>query len=250
MSATRFVFAVVLILIWIVTGGYATQANVYLTDYKRDDADLKQAWNLTFAVAFVTWFLIGVAIIIVCIMFFTGAGEAEAAEGEAEAEESELSGNKKNSTLINIFFLVSFILVLVTGFLSMFSAISIRKSPNYSASISKLKTAYNNCIIAASFSLGSVGLLIIGFITQKVIENKRKQAKNPKKTPPKKYSDLKKKQEAEEEQENLLEEEQLHHEEQLREQQQEQRLRSASQQSMRSSIYSSGLSPIMSQTRF
>lgn len=180
MSASRFLFASLLLLIWIVAGGFATQANVFLSGYRDKDPQMKQAYRLTFWVAFITWFLIGVAIIIICVMFFTGAGEAEVAEGEASAEESELSGKNKNSFLTNIFFLVSFILVLITGFLSMFAAVNIKNSANYNSTVSRLRTAYKNCIISASLSLGTVGILIIGYIAYIANKNKKKQLKTKK----------------------------------------------------------------------
>lgn len=191
MSFARFAFASILILIWVITGGFATQANVFLQDYKGSDNQMKQAYWLTFGVAFITWFLIGLAIVIVCVMFFSGAGEAEVAEGgaeageEAEASEAEASEEKegesetgkgqKNSMLINIFFATAFLLVLTTGLLSTFAAAAIAKSPNYKSSISKLKKAYTNCIISAVLSMGSVGFLIIGYIVMKVMKNKKEK---------------------------------------------------------------------------
>jgi hypothetical protein len=57
-------FAAVLILIWIVAGGFVTQANVFLHSHKGDDKNMKDAYWYSFAAAFITWFLVGLFLLV------------------------------------------------------------------------------------------------------------------------------------------------------------------------------------------
>ncbi len=50
MAAGTYLFAFFLIAIWIVSGGFTTDANVYLTAHKGDDHDMKNAWNLLYLI--------------------------------------------------------------------------------------------------------------------------------------------------------------------------------------------------------
>jgi hypothetical protein len=82
----------VLLLIWAVSGGYITSANVKLGSYKKEDKYLNNAYWNTFAAAFVTWTLIGIIILLMILaavgiigLFATGAGEV-AAGGVAAGE--------------------------------------------------------------------------------------------------------------------------------------------------------------------
>lgn len=200
-SFWNFAFGALLVLIWIVAGGYVTQANVFLGPYKNTDADLHRAYWFTFWAAFVTWFLVGIFILLVILsvigvvsLFGSGAGEAgvaaegaEGAEGEAELSRSTRGKNyakspegqeniKTGVSWATIAFLVfALILVGITGVLSALAASSMVKSQNYKPSVEKLKRAYNNCIIAASMCLGAGGLLIIGIITYFIVGLQRKK---------------------------------------------------------------------------
>jgi hypothetical protein len=131
----------------------------------------------------VTWFLIALFILLVILsvlgvvaLFGSGVGEAGvAAEEGSVAEESYTSrylNSQQGQDNINTgiswftigFLFFALILVSITGVLSAIAATDIAASPNYDPSVPNLKTAYNDCIIAASISLGAAGLLIIGSI--------------------------------------------------------------------------------------
>lgn len=202
-SFWNFAFGALLVIIWIISGGFVTQANVFLSPYKNTDADIHRAYWFTFWAAFVTWFLVGIFIILVILsvigvvaLFGSGAGEAgvaaEGADGVTVAKGAELSRSararnyakspegqeniKTGVSLATIAFLVlALILVGITGILSALAASSMVKSTNYNPSIEKLKRAYNNCIIAASMCLGAGGLLIIGIITYFIIGLQRQK---------------------------------------------------------------------------
>lgn len=192
-SFWNFMFGAILVLIWIIAGGYITQANVFLGPYSNTDPDLHLAYRYSFWAAFVTWFLIAIFILLIILsvigvvaLFGSGVGEAGVAAEGAEAAETESTfsqsarnyanspdGQSNITTGISWFtiaFLVfALILVGITGVLSALTATAIARSPNYNPSIPKLKTAYNNSIIAASMCLGAAGLLIIGIITYFII---------------------------------------------------------------------------------
>ena len=200
-SFWNFLFGAVLILIWIIAGGFITQSNVFLHPYRNDDSDMHRAYWFTFWGAFVTWFLIGLFIILIILsvvgviaLFGTGAGEvgavAEGAEGASlaagEAEESYFSrymstpqGQKNTNTGVSwitiVFLFLALLLVGVTGILAAIAATSMIKSSKYNPSVSRLKTAYINCIIAASLCLGAGGLLIIGIIVYFIIGIERQR---------------------------------------------------------------------------
>lgn len=180
-SFWNFLFGVILILLWIVAGGYITQANVFLTSYRDRDEYLHRAYWLTFWGAFVTWTLIGIFIILVILsvlgvvaLFGTGVGEAGAAEG-AEAEEisaengTKLSGEKKVSWFTIAFLVFALILISITGILAAISASSMVKSSHFNFNVDKLKRAYDNCVIAASMCIGAAGVLIIGIIIYLIV---------------------------------------------------------------------------------
>jgi len=203
-SFWNFLFGAILVIVWIISGGFVTQANVFLTSYKDKDSDLSRAYWYSFSAAFITWFLIGVFIILIILsviglvaLFGSGVGEAGAAAEEAEtarvAAEAEFTLSRKGirnyatspqgqSTIttgiswFTIGFLVfALLLVVTTGILSALAASSMTQSHNFDPSDSKLKTAYNDCIIAASLSLGAAGLLIIGIIVYFVVGLERQR---------------------------------------------------------------------------
>lgn len=203
-SFWNFAFGALLVIIWIIAGGFITQSNVFLGPYKNTDNYLHDAYWYSFWAAFVTWTLIGIFIILVILsvigvlaLFGSGVGEAgAAAEGGAAAVEgtevataAELGTSTKTGksskakkgvstgiSWITIGFLAfALILVAITGILSALTASSMVKSPNYDPTISKLKTAYTDAIVAASISLGAGGLLIIGIIVYFIVGEQRKK---------------------------------------------------------------------------
>ena len=198
-SFWNFAFGAILVVIWIIAGGFITKTNVSLSPYKDQDSYLSNAYWYSFWAAFVTWTLIGIFIILVILsvigviaLFGSGVGEAGAvAEGGAvaaeEAETVELTSTKmvksKGKGAISTgvswitigFLLFALVLVAITGVLSALSASSMVKSPNYDSKNSKLKTAYTDAIVAASLCLGAGGLLIIGIIVYLIIGEQRKK---------------------------------------------------------------------------
>lgn len=199
-SFWNFAFGFILVLVWIVSGGYITQANVYLDSYKNRDADFNRAYTFTFWAAFVTWFLVGLFILLVILsvvgvvaLFGSGVGEAGAAAEGAEATEGmELSRSGRAREYLKSpegqntisggvswftigFLIFALILVGTTGILAALAASSMIKSPHYNPSVKKLKTAYTDCVIAASLCLGAGGLLIIGIIVYFIVGFQREK---------------------------------------------------------------------------
>lgn len=198
-SVWIFLLAVILLTIWIITGGYVTQANVYLTPYKKDP-DLSQAYGDTFWAAFITWLIVGIFVLLVILaivgivaLFGTGVGEVGvAAEAGGVAEESSAVSEVQSKPGFNynqykpgartiswtsfIFLLGAIILVGVTGIYAAAAARHIAASSMYNPNNYKMKKAYDNCIKAAVLSLGSVGLLIIvtiGYFIYQYVQRRR-----------------------------------------------------------------------------
>lgn len=208
-SFWNFLFGAILVIIWIIAGGFITQASVYLEPFKDKDSDFNSAYWYTFWGAFVTWFLVGVFIILVILsvvgvvaLFGSGIGEAGlAAEEGAVLEEGAYAEssiyNRARGALrspqgqnlisggiswLTIGFLVfALILIAITGVLAALAAAAMHNSKNFDSNNNKLNTAYNNCIIAASLCLGAGGLLIIGIIIYFIIGEIRQSRINAEK---------------------------------------------------------------------
>jgi hypothetical protein len=216
-SFWNFLFGFILVVIWIVSGGFVTEASVFLTPYKSEDVQLNRAYVFTFWAGFVTWFLVAVFIILVILsvigvvsLFGSGVGEAgiaaEGAEGANVAESSEsrlinkYGGSGNNQQKINygiswftiLFLIFAIILVSVTGILSVLAAYNISKSPKYDPSVYRLKKSYDNCVISSSLCIGAISLLIIGVIVFLILgyERKRKYDEENKKIEQKRQTEL------------------------------------------------------------
>jgi len=191
------IYVILLLIIWIIAGGYVTQANVYLRSYKDLDDNLMKAYSDTYKAAFVTWFIVALVVLLVILavagvitLFATGVGEvaagAEATEA-AEATEEEnaakksLKGNYNLSWVIIIFLIIAIALTSTTGIFAALAAQNISSSSNYNSDVYKLKKSYDNCLIAAVLSLGAVGLLIVGVLTYYIYQSllKNKETKEP-----------------------------------------------------------------------
>ena len=178
------VFAIILLIIWIIAGGFVTQANVFLTKFRKD-SKINQAWWYTFGAAFTTWTLIGIFIILIIlsvvgVVALFGSGVGEAGLAATAATSAAKSGGtaivKGGIPWLTIGFLIfALVLVSLTGFLAVFAANNIRTSPEYKPDIQKIQKAYINCIIAASMCLGAGGILIIGLIIYFFVGLKNKQ---------------------------------------------------------------------------
>lgn len=190
MSFWNILFAVILLIIWIIGGGFITESSVNLTSYKDKDSFLNRAYWSAFWAAFITWTLVIIFIILVILaivgvgaLFGSGAGEAaeagELAESTEGANNSLLRKYSKSSKpsksrqgipwFTILFLVVALVLVGVTGVLAAITANDIRQSPNYSTLDVNLQKAYDSAIIAACLCLGSGGLLIIGIITYFIV---------------------------------------------------------------------------------
>lgn len=172
-------FLILLLVIWIVAGGFITQASIYLTPYKGKDDYLNSAYWFTFWAAFVTWFIVAVVIIII-ILGFVAIGETGGAIVESGQAEQVVSTGKKGASAVLIsFIVVVLLLAIITGILAAIAASDMHKSSNIDLAASKPKTAYTDCIVAASLCLGAIGVIIIGgiiFIIVKVNQsNKQKE---------------------------------------------------------------------------
>lgn len=190
-SFWNFAFGAILIIIWIVAGGFVTQANTYLHHYRNDDKYMHSAYWYTFWAAFVTWTLIGIFILLIILsiigvvaLFGTGVGEAGTAAEAAEVESAETMGKGKKSGKIagktiswfTIAFLIfALFLVATTGILAAIAASDMVKSSSYDNTNRKLTSAYQSCIISASVCLGAVGIIIIGIITYIAIGFQKKK---------------------------------------------------------------------------
>ena len=173
---------VVLIVIWIVAGGYITQANIKIRKFEGNDQFFKKANDYAFWAAFITWFLVTLFVLLMILaiagvvgLFSTGAGEAEVgaeeAEGAEEDEESNLykqysksqnQGGISWSTIIALIFTI--VLVSITGILAALAAEKLKQSSKFTESNADMKIAYDDCVIAAIMCLGTGGLLILSVI--------------------------------------------------------------------------------------
>lgn len=177
-----------LILLWVVTGGYVTQANVYISPYRKKDSQIKLAYDYSYWAAFITWFIVGVFVILIILsvlgiaaLFGSGVGEvgaaAEAGEaGEAGGQFARYGGKLPSLSITTLIFLGGALgLVITTGVLAALAADTLVKSPAYDSSNRKLAKARENLIIAAVASLGTVGVLIAALITYLAVERSRKE---------------------------------------------------------------------------
>ena len=193
MSFWNILFATILLIIWVLSGGFITETSIKLTPYKDRDSFLNRAYWSAFWASFVTWTLVIISIILVILaivgvgaLFGSGAGEAvEAGElvESSNASQALKVTNQGISWVAILFLVVALILVSVTGVLSAIAANDIRQSPNYTVLDANLQKAYDSAIIAACLCLGSGGLLLIGITTYSIIRivhsstNKRVETK-------------------------------------------------------------------------
>ena len=202
MSWLIFTFSALLIVIWIIAGGFITDASVKIHGSKDANDEMHKAYVLSTWAAVITWLLIGlfISLIILAVLgvvtvtgvaYSTGVGEYETvlmtiegvATATSQATKSLAAGTashpvKKGFSWFTIGFLfLALFLVTITGVLSALTASSMVKG-NFTSltdhNVEKLQKAYNDAIIAAVASLASAGLIIIGIITYIVIVNVRK----------------------------------------------------------------------------
>ena len=114
----NFVFAFILIVVWLVAAGYATQSEIYITDIKNGDPNINFAWVSLFVVAFLTWallaiflILIGLSIFGVITLFGSGVGEAAVAESSLFSGAGTKVVKKVGIPWLTIFFLIFALLI-------------------------------------------------------------------------------------------------------------------------------------------
>lgn len=189
----NFVFGIVLLGIWLVSGGFITQTNVFITKYRKDDDQMSKAWTYSFMAAFVTWFLVVLFILLIILaivgvvaLFGTGVGEVGvAAGGAATAAEGLLTSTAKSAVTSGAglswvgigFIVISLTLVVLSGVLSAMTAQQINNSLSFKVNKQnnpKLPKAYSNAIIAACACLGAFGFLLIALAVYIFIGIRRK----------------------------------------------------------------------------
>lgn len=160
--------SIILIVIWIISGGFITQANVFI-QYHRDDDYLKKAYLYSFSASFITWFIVGVFVLIIVLACF----------GVIEVIGSASSFASKSGIAVKVFLICSFILTFVTGILSVLTAIylQISNEKNKSFSIKRLHQAYIDSIISSCMCLVSTILLIISFFLFEYLKHRKKTGK-------------------------------------------------------------------------
>jgi hypothetical protein len=185
MSKWWYIFLIILLLvIWVVSGGYMTQTSILLTNYKNVDNNLSSAYWYAFAVAFITWTLVILAIFGLAGLFFfapeIAVASTEAAEASFTTPQVGMLASQAASTITVLSIIIALILVFVTGILSALTATNIVGSSNYKTSDLNLSKAYNDSIVATALSLVTGILLIIFMVsyfvskhveTSKVAEN-------------------------------------------------------------------------------
>lgn len=203
-----FLFGIILLVLWVISGGFVTQANVLLTPSKNIDDFFKRAYWATFAASFITWFLIAIFLLLVVLsvaLLIFGASEVAAVVGTAEAGFATAATSIGVETItiktitkegakylkdqgvkyiekqhkyvpesgINWFILgfliFALVLVAITGVLSAIAASSMTKSPRFSSQNADMKKAHNDCVIAAILCLGTGSIIIIGLVIYFII---------------------------------------------------------------------------------
>ena len=173
--------AIALIIIWIVAGGYITQANVKISGNKDNDGTdyLHNAYHYSFWAAFATWTLVGLAVILIVfgiliggLLFATGVGEVAL---DSAAIAKGISGVQPHVSKLGITLLVlGVVLGLITGILSAMTAVNVKKSSQYDSS-EDLQKAHTDAVIASIITLTSVGLTFIAIIGYLVYVSKQKK---------------------------------------------------------------------------
>lgn len=195
MNWLTILFLLVLFIIWITSGVFATSANIALTGSKDLDLFLNRAYWLTFSAAFIIWFLIAATIVIILLAIFgvialfgSGVGEAGVGAGEIYEGGSKIynaskffsndgiddeAGNTGLSWLSIFMFVGILSLIFITGILTSLAASTIRESNNDGTD--DLKKAYDDCVIAAILSLGVFSVFVIGFLIYYILQYYHKQ---------------------------------------------------------------------------
>lgn len=181
----------VLIAIWITAGGFVTQASTLFHADKNVNEFSHRAYWYTFWAAFVTWTLVGLALI-AGFLSLTGIFSLFSFSTVASTL-SPYSKPQGISISTVIFLLVCMALVFTTGVLSALAAYNMQQSNLMNENNERLAKGYSDCVIAAVSALTAGGLLVIAIIAvivvgivrknreTKIIEQKRRVSQQQKK---------------------------------------------------------------------
>lgn len=170
-----YVIGIILFLsLWLYSGYLITASNVSCGSLKKKykgDASIVNAYNWSVSAAVTTWVLFGLALLaFVLLIISLPFGGFEVLMGV---------GVLDGIFLIKwgpiILFLCLGGLLLVTGICSVMASINIHASVNYDPDDSDFKRAYNDAVISACITLGTIGLLASALVLHIVLK-KRHQA--------------------------------------------------------------------------
>jgi hypothetical protein len=160
--------------LWLYSGYLITAANVSCGSLKKKykgDSKIVNAYNWSVSAAVTTWVLFGLALLGFAVLIISlPFGGFEILMGVGLLDGIFLV---KWGPIIVVFCLGG--LLLVTGICSVMSSINIHASENYDSDNSDFKRAYNDSIIAACITLGTIGLLA-GALVLHIVLKKRHQA--------------------------------------------------------------------------
>lgn len=162
----------VLIAIWVVAGGFITQASTLFHATRVVNEQANRAYWYAFWAAFVTWTLVGLSLIAAFLSIF-GIFEifSFASVATVLTPNSKPKGVSASTVL---FLLFAMGLVFTTGILSALSAYNIQQSGVLNVNDERVNKGYRDCIIAAVASLTAGGLIVIAIIVVIVLGQIRK----------------------------------------------------------------------------
>lgn len=162
---------IILLGIWITAGGFVTQASTLFHADRNVNEFSHRAYWYTFWAAFVTWTLVGIALIVGFLSLF-GIFEIFSISTVVSSINPTKARGVGAGTVL--FLLLCMALVFTTGVLSALAADNINKSNLLNENNEKLNKGYFDCIVAAVTSLSAGGLLVIIFIAVIIVGEIRK----------------------------------------------------------------------------
>ena len=173
MSLVFIFFIIILLLLWITTGGFLAQASVKLHQFRNLDDNFNTAYWKTFTAAVVTWCLVALAVILIILIMVGGFAILPEIEG-LSAMASVSGAKSKLSIFLIIVLIISFCLVLFNGVYATIGAVQMKKSPKYDSSNKDMALAYRDCVISSVTSILLCAFIVIILITYIVVYYKKK----------------------------------------------------------------------------
>jgi len=165
---------ILFLLLWLYSGYLITASNVSCGSLKKKykgDSNIVNAYNWSVSAAVTTWVLFGLALLgFILLIISLPFGGFEVLMGVGIFDGIFLV---KWGPMIIFFCLGG--LLLVTGICSVMASINIHASVNYDFNNSDFKRAYNDAVIAACITLGTIGLLA-GALVLHIVLKKHRQA--------------------------------------------------------------------------